>query len=86
MDFSSTIEDPRHTPGKRHGYAKEQCQAFTNNNQKSLLSSFITTPPVVKPQNYFTGCNISDANKFYQNKYVYNELTFIRYKKKLFRI
>uniref|UniRef100_A0A1I8ESU6 Uncharacterized protein n=1 Tax=Wuchereria bancrofti TaxID=6293 RepID=A0A1I8ESU6_WUCBA len=66
MDSFPTIEDPRHTPGKRHGYAKEQLspQALTNNNQKSLLNSFITTPPVFKPQNHF----ISNANKFYLAK------------------
>ncbi|KAK6107409.1 hypothetical protein QQG55_28060 [Brugia pahangi] len=66
MDFLPTIEDPRHTPGKRHGYAKEQLSphALTNNNQKSLLNSFITTPPVSKPSNHF----ISNANKFYLTK------------------
>ncbi|EFO19765.1 hypothetical protein LOAG_08727 [Loa loa] len=67
MDFFSTIEDPRHTPGKRHGYAKEQLapQTFISNNQRSLLSNFITTPPVVKSQNYFTGYS---GNKFYLAK------------------
>nr|CRZ26423.1 Bm7393 [Brugia malayi] len=66
MDFLPTIEDPRHTPGKRHGYAKEQLSphALTNNNQKSLLNSFITTPPVSKPPNHF----ISNTNKFYLTK------------------
>ncbi|VBB30429.1 unnamed protein product [Acanthocheilonema viteae] len=70
MDFLQTIEDPRHTPGKRHGYAKEQLspQAFFSNNQKSLISSFITTPPVAKPQNHLIGYNISNADKFYQVK------------------
>ncbi|VDK72506.1 unnamed protein product [Onchocerca ochengi] len=70
MDFFPTIEDPHHTPGKRHGYAKEQSspQAFSNNNQKSLLSSFIITPPVVKPQNHLTDYNFKNADKFYRAK------------------
>uniref|UniRef100_A0A0R3RY82 ULP_PROTEASE domain-containing protein n=1 Tax=Elaeophora elaphi TaxID=1147741 RepID=A0A0R3RY82_9BILA len=70
MDFFQTVEDPRHTPGKRHGYAKEQSspQAFSNTKQKSLISSFITTPPVAKPRNHFTGHNINGASKLYQAK------------------
>ncbi|CAG9537322.1 unnamed protein product [Cercopithifilaria johnstoni] len=70
MDFFQTIEDPRHTPGKRHGYAKEQLspQTFSNNNQKFLIRNFITTPPVVKPQNHFTSYSINRADKFYQIK------------------
>uniref|UniRef100_A0A915PIP7 Uncharacterized protein n=1 Tax=Setaria digitata TaxID=48799 RepID=A0A915PIP7_9BILA len=72
MDLFPTIEDPRHTPGKRHGYAKEQLSphAFSNNNQKSLFSSFITTPPVVKSENHFSnsGYNVCNIARLYQNK------------------
>ncbi|VDK86112.1 unnamed protein product [Litomosoides sigmodontis] len=70
MDFSQMIEDPRHTPGRRHGYAKEQLsqQAFTNSNQRSLISNFINTPPLVKPQINFTHCDINDTDKCYQIK------------------
>ncbi|VDO37611.1 unnamed protein product [Onchocerca flexuosa] len=70
MDFFPTIEDPRHTPEKRHGYAKEQSspQAFSNNNQKSLLKDFIATPPAVKLQNHFIRCDFNDADKFYRAK------------------
>ncbi|VDN06512.1 unnamed protein product [Thelazia callipaeda] len=53
MDLLATIEDPRHTPGKEHDYAREQLlpgQAFhKNRKQPSLLSNFIITPPVAKP-------------------------------------
>lgn len=76
MDFFQAIEDPRHTPGKRHGYAKEQSspQTFSSNNQKSLISNFIITPPVFKSKNHFTGYDTSNADKFYQAKYVNIEL------------
>lgn len=72
MDFSQAIEDPRHTPGKRHGYAKEQLspQALANSSQKSLINNFVIIPPVVKAQNHFTHCNISDNDKHYQIRYV----------------
>lgn len=69
MDYFAPNEDPRHTAGKRHSYAKELPSAFLNNNSKSRFSDFITTPPVTKPHCYFPSTGyVANTARLYQAK------------------
>lgn len=69
MDLFSTIEDPRHTPGKRHCYAREQFTslAFSNENHKPFMSTTfaINPPPVIESANHFVDYKLGYGNKFY---------------------